>query len=338
MRKVLLATTALATVAGVAAVANADVSIGGGVEWRYMSLSDDAHTSLRASDSDFQSTQDITISMSTTTDSGLTMSQSINIGNGGVGTSVSSISGDFGTVEFNQGSGSAHAGSAYDVTSVGIAGGHGDASFILYDGSSSSASAVTGAASGNTGVGSLNEAVLSDAEDGALNYHSPSFGGFSFGMGVSNLDHGDDNTSMSMGAKYTGAMGDVSYTVGYATFDGVGANSEGNHIGANVSWDKITFGIGSSANQSSATKELKVLSYSVNYAMNDDLTLNIGQVESKENKTSTKYETSNTTIGVAYSIAPGLTFSMSSHNYDYKESGTTQNDGQAIQSELKMSF
>ena len=72
MRKVLLATTALATVAGVAAVANADVSIGGGVEWRYMSVSDDTHTSVRATDSDFQSTQDITIPMSTTTDSGLT--------------------------------------------------------------------------------------------------------------------------------------------------------------------------------------------------------------------------------------------------------------------------
>jgi hypothetical protein len=338
MRKVLLATTALATAAGVAAVANADVSIGGGVEWRYMSISDDAHQTVRASDSDFQSTQDITISMSVTTDSGLTMAQSINIGNGGVSTSVSSISGDFGTIEFNQGSGSAHAGSAYDVTSVGIAGGHGDASFILYDASTASASAVTGAASGNTGVGSLNEAVLSDAEDGALNYHSPTFGGFSFGVGVSHLDHGDDNTSMSMGAKYAGAMGDVSYTVGYATYDGTGSAADGSHVGANVSWDKVTFGIGSSANQSSNTKELKVLSYSVNYAVSDDITLNIGKVDSKENKTSTKYETTNTTIGVAYSIAPGLTFSMSSHNFDYKEAGATKNDGQALQSELKMSF
>jgi hypothetical protein len=338
MRKVLLATTALATVAGVAAVANADVSIGGGVEWRYLSVSDDTHADKRPSDSDFQSTQDITISMSTTSDSGITMSQSINIGTTAVGTAVSSISGDFGTIEFNQGSNSAHAGSSYDVTSVGIAGGHGDASFVLYESNASGANPVTGASSGNTGVGSLNEAALSDAEDGALNYHSPSFGGFKFGVGVSHLDHGDDNTSMSMGAMYSGAMGDVSYSVGYATYDGTGSASEGNHIGANVSWDKITFGIGSSANQSSATKELKVQSYSINYSVSDDITLNIGQVESKENKTATKYETSNTTIGVAYSIAPGLTFSMSSHNYDYKESGTTKNDGQALQSELKMSF
>ena len=331
MRKVLLATTALATVAGVAAVANADVSIGGGVEWRYMSVSDDAHTSVRATDSDFQSTQDITISMSTTTDSGLTMSQSINIGNGAVGTSVSSISGDFGTIEFSQDSNSAHAGSSYDVTSVGIAGGHGDTNFTVYDDSTSSASAIA------RGLG-INEAVLSDTEDGALNYHSPSFGGFSFGIGVSHLDHGDDNSSMSMGAKYTGAVGDVSYTVGYAMYDGNASNIEGNHIGANVSWDKVTFGIGSATNQASATQETKTLSYSVNYAMSDDLTLNIGQVDAKEDKTSTKYEASNTSIGLAYSIAPGLTFSMSSHSYDYKEAGVTKNDGNAIQSELKMSF
>jgi hypothetical protein len=330
MRKVLLATTALATVAGVAAVANADVSIGGGVEWRYMSLSDDTHTSVRATDSDFQSTQDITISMSTTTDSGLTMSQSINIGNGGVGTSVSSISGDFGTVEFTQGSSSAHAGSSYDVTSVGISGGHGDASFTVYKSSTASATAISKV--------QINEALLSDAEDGALNYHSPSFGGFSFGVGVSHLDHGDDNSSMSMGAKYTGAVGDISYTVGYAMYDGISANKEGNHIGLNVSWDAVTFGIGSASNQKSATDEQKDLSYSINYKVSDDLTLNVGQSESKEEKTSTKFEASNTSIGVAYSIAPGLTFSMSSHNYDYKESGTTKNDGSAIQSELKMSF
>ena len=330
MRKVLLATTALATVAGVAAVANADVSIGGGVEWRYMSLSDDTHTSVRATDSDFQSTQDITISMSTTSDSGLTMSQSINIGNGGVGTSVSSISGDFGTVEFTQGSSSAHAGSSYDVTSVGISGGHGDASFTVYDDSTASAAAISKV--------QINEALISDAEDGALNYHSPSFGGFSFGVGVSHLDHGDDNSSMSMGAKYTGSVGDISYTVGYAMYDGISANKEGNHIGLNVSWDAVTFGIGSAANQKSSTDEQKDLSYSINYKVSDDLTLNVGQSESKEEKTSTKYEASNTSIGVAYSIAPGLTFSMSSHNYDYKESGTTKNDGSAIQSELKMSF
>ena len=100
MRKVLFATTALATVAGAVAVANAEVSISGSVEWRYMSVSDD--DTAQASDSDFQATNDITISMSSTTDNGLTISQYINIGNGAVGTSESSISGDFGTIAFNQ--------------------------------------------------------------------------------------------------------------------------------------------------------------------------------------------------------------------------------------------
>ena len=132
MRKVLFATTALATVAGAVAVANAEVSISGSVEWRYMSVSDD--DTAQASDSDFQATNDITISMSSTTDNGLTISQYINIGNGAVGTSESSISGDFGTIAFNQDSG-AHAASSFDVTSGGLPGGHGDPSFTLYDGS-----------------------------------------------------------------------------------------------------------------------------------------------------------------------------------------------------------
>ncbi len=131
------------------------------------------------------------------------------------------------------------------------------------------------------------------------------------------------------------------YTIGYATYDGVGANKEGNHIGANISWDAVTFGIGSSNNETSAsTHELKLFLTASTMLLATILTVGqSGQVKS-ENKMGNQMilKQANTTIGVAYSIAPGLTFSMSSHNYDYKESGTTKNDGSAIQSELKMSF
>ena len=331
MRKVLLATTALATVAGVAAVASADVSISGAVEWKYINVSDDEaqSSSARMSDSLLTSTHDVSVTLTETTDSGITMSMFMNIDDdGSQGTVSSSVSGDFGTIEMVEGTTGNLAGSSYDVTSVGIAGGHGDAGFTLYNGTGSSTVTV-----------GLNEAAVpaSDANT-VVNYHSPSFGGFSFGIGAGDLTNADDNSSLSMGAKYTGSAGDISYTIGYANFDGVGANEEGNHVGANISWDAITFGIGSSNSQTSTTSKVETLSYSVNYAMGDGITLNVGHVNSEDSKASTKQEATNTTVGVAYTIAPGLVFNVSSHSFDYKEGGTTKNDGQAIQSELKMSF
>jgi len=326
MRKILFSTTALATVVGTMAVANADVSISGSTEWRYLSVSDtDQATS---SDTDFNATHDVTISFSSTADNGLTMTMSQNLGDqASTGTSTSSISGDFGTISWSQGSGSAHAASAFDVTSVGIAGGHGDGGFDVYDGSNTAV----------VGVGH-DEALIADTEDGVLAYYSPSFNGFSFGVSVSHLDFGDSNQSNSAGAKYTGSVGDVSYTIGAATYDGTSSTIEGSHLGANVSMGDITVGFGSASNRTSSTSKEDVNSYSINYAMNDQITINVGHADSENHAGSTNKDLSNTTIGLSYAIAPGLSASLSSHSFDYKESSVTVNDGSAIDFEIQMSF
>lgn len=329
MRKVLLATTALATIGGVAAVATADVTISGAAEWRYNSVSDD-YTS-RTSDSYMAVANDVTISFSTTTDSGLTFGVTQNWGDGTGATATSTISGDFGTIEWTEGSNSMHAGSAYDVTSVGISGGHGDLSGYTL---------VNAAGTAITSVGT-DEALITDAENGALNYHSPSFGGLTFGLGVSHLSTSDDNTSTSFGAKYSTEMMGATVTLGVATYDGVASESDGSHVGANIKYGDITFGIGSASNKSSATSKEEVVSYSVNYAMSSDITLNIGQANA-ENKgaaaASDDAELTNTTIGIKYSIAPGLYATLSSHTFEFKTGGSVNNDGQVTQAEIKMSF
>jgi len=325
MRKILFSTTALATVVGTMAVANADVSISGATEWKYLSVSDtDQATS---SDTDFNADHDVTISFSSTADNGLTMTMTQNLSNQSSGTSTSSISGDFGTISWSQGSSSSHAASAFDVTSVGIAGGHGDGGFTVYDGSDTAV----------VGVGH-DEALISDAEDGVLAYYSPSFNGFSFGVSVSHLDFGDSNQSNSAGASYAGSVGDVSYTIGAATYDGTSSTIEGSHLGANVSMGDITVGFGSASNRTSSTSKEDVNSYSINYAMNDQITINVGHADSENHAGSTNKDLSNTTIGLSYAIAPGLSASLSSHSFDYKESSVTVNDGSAIDFEIQMSF
>jgi hypothetical protein len=325
MRKILFSTTALATVVGTMAVASADVSISGATQWRYLSVSDtDQATS---SDNDFNADHDVTISFSSTADNGLTMGMSQNFSNDAYGTITSSISGDFGTISWSQGSGSAHAAGAFDVTSVGIAGGHGDGGFTVYDGSNT---AVTGV--------SHDEAHIEAVEDGVLAYYSPSFSGFSFGVSVSHLDFADANQSNSAGAKYSGSFGDVSYTVGAATYDGISSTVEGSAMGANVSMGDITVGFGSSSNRTSSTSKEDKTSYSINYAMNDQIILNVGHADSENHAGSTNKDLSNTTVGISYAIAPGLSASLSSHSFDYKQNSVTVNDGSAIDFEIQMSF
>lgn len=325
MRKILFSTTALATVVGTMAVASADVSISGATQWRYLSVSDtDQATS---SDTDFNSDNDVTISFSSTADNGLTMAMSQNLSNRAFGTITSSISGDFGTISWSEGSGSAHAAGAFDVTSVGIAGGHGDGGFTVYDGSNA---AVTGV--------SHDEAHIEAVEDGVLAYYSPSFSGFSFGVSVSHLDFADANQSNSAGAKYSGSLGDVSYTVGAATYDGISSTVEGSHMGANVSMGDITVGFGSSSNRTSASIKEDKTSYSINYAMNDQIVLNMGHTDSENHAGATNKDLSNTTVGISYAIAPGLSASLSSHSFDYKQNSVTVNDGSALDFEIQMSF
>ena len=326
MRKVLFATTALATVAGFSAVASADVTISGSAQWQYTSVSDD--NTSRSSDTQMNSINDVTISFSSTTDSGISMALSQNIGEGGVGTATTSISADWGTVEYSEGSGSAHAGSSYDVTAPGTSGGYGDATGIT-----------DAAGAALTNGMSVNEAVLADTETGALNYHSPSFSGMSFGIGVSHLSTSDSDTSNSYGLKYGGAAGDISYNIGYAAYDR--GDVESTHIGFDMSMGDIKVGMGQSTNKQSDNDDAKTISYGIVYSVSDDLSLSAG-LNSSENDlaagSSDDKELDVTSIGVVYTIAPGLTASLASHSFDYKVGTSTNNDGTVTQAEIKMSF
>jgi hypothetical protein len=337
MRKVLLATTALATVAGFTAVATADVSVSGAVEWRYISYSDDetATGSNRKSDNRFDSLTDITISLSETTDTGLTMSANQNWNDGSGTSTFTSISGDFGTIEVAEGTTAICAAASYDVTSVGHAGGHGDFSGDFYDGTGSSSDGKV------TTVGMNEAAIRCTSSTHTINYHSPSYGGFSFGIGTGNLALTDDNSTTSYGAMYSGSMGDVSYSIGIAGYDGVGSSEDGTHTGATVSMGNITAGIGRSVNTVNASSKKETLSYSVTYGVNDSLSLNVGRVDAKNKlaaATTDDAELTNTTVGVKYTIAPGLYFTFNNHSFDYKVAGASKNSGSAIQSEVKMSF
>jgi len=315
MRKILLASTAIATTFVVAS-ANAEVSISGGSTIYYNATSDDL-TRTSTSDELLGLTDNtINITFSSVTDNGLTLTYSTDVN---YTSNYASISGDFGTIAY---SATAHAAESYDVTSPTMIGGHGD---IL----------VAPEATAGTDIDDVrwNEADAGNLTGANISYHSPSINGFSFGVGVGGIDATDDVTSW--GAMYTTEMGGVSATLGYAASEGA-ANVTQDHIGAQVSASDITFGIGSSTKEESTALKEETTSYAITYAMNDQVSFNAGHVNS--DNTLAGKELNTTSVGVSYTIASGLVAHLANNNFEYKSSGSTVNDGSIMSFALNMSF
>jgi hypothetical protein len=318
MRKILLATTAIASTFAVAS-ANAEVSISGGAAMSYTSVSDDL-TRTATSDETLGFTDNtITISFSSVTDNGLTLGYSQGID--GDTTKVASISGDFGTIQLGD---SAHAAESYDVTSPSMFGGHGD---IHTAPESAAGTDVTGVRYNEADLGGLGN----DANN--ISYHSPSINGFSFGIGIGSLDSTDDVTSA--GAMYSADMGGAAVTIGVAQTEGA-ANVKGEHAGAQVSFSGLTIGVGSSSTETSTTSKEETTSVGITYQVNDQLKVGAGTVNS-DNTLASKEMTTNS-VSVSYTIASGLVAHLGHNQFEYKSSGSTVNDGSIMEMGLSMSF
>jgi len=315
MRKILLASTAIATTFAVAS-ANAEVSISGGAAMHYSATSD--NVTRATSDENLAIINDtITVSFSSVTDNGLALSYSTNLD---ASTSQNaSISGDFGTITLSD---TAHAAEAFDVTSPSMVGGHGDLE-------------TAPKTSGDAAITNVryNEAELSELTGTNIAYYSPSVNGFSFGVSLGGISAADDVTTG--GVKYTADMGGASVTIGYAASQGA-ANVSSNHLGAQVSMGNITVGIGNSTEEASTSDKEEVTSAGISYVMNDQITLNAGTTSS-DNTLAAK-ELNTTSVGVSYQIASGLTANLAHNEFEYKTSGTTDNDGSIMNLIISMSF
>ena len=317
MRKILLASTAIASTFVVAS-ANAEVTISGGAAMSYTTVSDDL-TRTTTSDETLGFTDNtITISFSSVTDNGLTLGYSQSVDSA---TKVISVSGDFGTIQLGD---SAHVAESFDVTSPGMFGGHGD---IHVSPESAAGTDVSGVRRNEADLGGLGN----DANN--ISYRSPSVNGFSFGIGIGNLAATDDVTSA--GLKYNTDMGGASVTIGLAQTEGA-ANVKGEHAGAQVAFSGMTIGIGSSSTETSSTSKEETTSIGIKYAVNDQLTIGGGTVNS-DNTLASKEMTTNS-ISASYTIASGLVAHIGHNQFEYKASGAAVNDGTIMEMGLTLSF
>ena len=326
MRKVLFATTALVALGGVSA-ATADISVSAGNEMQYKSWSDST-ASTTANNNSVTNKTSYKISASTVTDNGLTLSSYTaqdGTTTGAWNDGGFSIAGDFGTLGFaGSESGDAFA-TATDVTP------DEDMNYT---------------AANITSMGTFKPADENVAA-ADVSYKSPDINGFQFSLG---MDQGGSSDATTYGAQYSMTSGDASITVKYAASSGAKATAsatdvEATSLGLVVGYGDMTVTVadntkkrGSGTGSNGSVYDYSAQSVGVTYAASDVLTLSAYTGSTEDGKDAT-HDVSDTGVGLAYTITPGLSLSVTYNDWDIKDTTTSYNeDGSITTVALDLSF
>ncbi len=321
MRKILLASTALVAVAGISA-ANAEISLSGGYDFEYTSVSDDQTDNTTAGENGTSMSSDIDLaaSYSTTTDTGLSISVSYDI-DGDTGSA--SIGGDFGTLTMDDGNEAMGigGGDADSVSNMGITGDNADT--IAYSGG--------------------------EAIDGGIIAYSNTFGGIEFGIGFGDGGDASDADETSYGVSYSSSVNGADFSIGYAAASTGSANDADASADLNASSLAVDVTVGnisvsmarnsqkSDRNDDNAsatgTDDLSSTNFGLSYAISDSLTLQAASVAADGTEDgSADYKYDESAYGISYAVASGVTLDVSysdftqsggGGNTDVSGSGTT---------------
>jgi hypothetical protein len=317
MRKVLFATTALVALGGVSA-ATADISVSAANEAKYKSWS--SSTATTANNNSLSNTTAYKISASTVADNGLTMSSYIlqDETTAAWDDMGFSIGGDFGTLGFaGSESGDAFA-TATDVTP------DEDMNYT---------------AANITSMGTFKPADENVAA-ADVSYLSPDISGFQFAIG---MDQGGSSDATIYGAQYSMTSGDASITVKYAASSGAKASAaatdvEATSLGLVVGYGDMTITLADNTKTKGTTYDYSAQSVGVTYAASDVLTLSAYTGSTEDGKDAT-HDVSDTGVGLAYTITPGLSLSVTYNDWDIKDTTTSYNeDGSITSVALNLSF
>jgi hypothetical protein len=322
MRKVLLATTAIVALGGVSA-ASADISVGASAEFQYDSWSGTSADTTATNNNSFSGTTDFSISASSVLDNGMTISARVFEDGSADGTASFAengfkISDDWGTLGFNSDeSGDAFA-TALDIT---------DDEGYNNDG---------------TSITSLkpSDDWISSAE---VSYLSPNISGFQFSIGTADGAKADNTMG---GVQYSAAAGDATVTLKYAfqstgklTSAGTGANDSVDitNVGAVIAMGGATLTISQKSYEQGSVVDLEGSGAAIAYAVSDSLTLEAYTAESEDDGTTdSNFKFKETAYGLTYTIAPGLSLSLTNNTWD--QDGNTDVDGKNTAVALDLSF
>jgi len=314
MRKYLLSTSALAGAALLSSAAVADVSISGEAEFSYAATD---HSTAVNDGNIMSSVQEVHISFTNKTDSGLTITaqnQFNTIGGGSDDVSFA-VEGGFGKLVFGQTDG---VGSTYEMNPLGLLAEE-EAGVLNSGGAALTTTATIGT---STSTGTTNGTSK-------VSYHLPAMGGLTAGVTVSTqaTEVGTDDQTM-FGAKYALEAGGAAVTLGYATTTTEVADAVDTDVtsmGIQVVHGNISFAA-ADGQYTAADEDRSTQSAAIKYDMGNGLTVGYGTVQSEddldvgEEYTANHYEAS-------YAVASGLTAVLNVSDFDYKVATSTHENG-----------
>ena len=317
MRKVLLATTALAMMGGVSA-AYADISVSGGHELKYQSWS--KKDSTTANNSKISNGATYTISGSSVLDNGMTISGKIysdNTADGsGFESSGFSISDDWGTIgvaDMEQGDAFA---TATDITDD-----------EAWDGGATF-----------TGAYKPGDEQVAGAD---VSYMSPNVSGFQFSAGLNDTAAYSDATMF--GAQYAMTAGDAAVTLKYAASNTGKTSStatdeqDATSMGLVIGMGGATLTVAQNTLEVGTTAKYEAGSAAIAYTISDALTVEAYSGET-ENDKDAQYEGKDTGYGVTYTVTPGMTLSVTHNVWSFTNNSGTKDDGTNTAVALNVSF
>ena len=329
MRKLLLTSSALVAAASISSYAVADVSVTGGFEWAYKSIS----SNIADTDGDeFGIDNAVTIKFTNKTDSGLTLTGVYDI-DADAGTrdeSWMSVSGGFGSVKLG-----------IDV------GANDDFGIGEHDLIDEDLSVQPTGATIVTNAGERNA-----VDNNKINYTTPTMGGFRAGYSIYDSGSEDAGTDqIAMGAEYTMPLAGGSLMIRYnkATDDGTTTTEkEAQNYGAKLTMGAISAiasrgesTVGSGAAQ---TDDVTADGIGISYNLGGGMKISASTMKAEDDKevSGTQAEEYSANVAeVSYTVAPGLTAKVTYLDFDYKkgDSGGAQNDsGSMTQFTLSASF
>lgn len=324
MRKVLLATTALFAVTG---VASADVSINGYYEFGFNAISDDSTSDL----DDMFSDTEIKITMSSSSDNGLSWGAVWEIegeAETGSGTNIDEaslyISGDFGKFVLGQNDSADNYFITWPAAMRNTLGSY-DAGSIEENSARASTSTFTGAYA---------FPQYSAGDDEKVYYQSPSMGGFVFG--ISYEESGTTEAETGMGMKYSTSFGDMGLTITAASHDSgeTSDTDEKFHTGATLTSGAVELSVNHGTYKASSIDNSTTI-IGAGYTVSDSVRV-VAHVVESENKTSNdKLNASG--VGISYVIAPGLDIAVGATNFDNTDTAGN-NKGSSLKASINASF
>ena len=294
MRKILLASTALVALTSASAMA-ADVTISGSYEALYSMVDDDGVTTDTDS---LSSSNDLDFSFSETTDSGISMTYSTGFSSGSQDDSTLTINADMGAIRITNADDDAVEGLDIDVDGYTAEENRTDAP--VYGGQFTATS------------GSSVSYTLPSMMDGLT-------------VAVAMSDGTSDAKDVGYGLSYSGTSGDVSFTFAAAagSVDNGTAETDKSHYGLSITTGAVTLGVEvNSQDKSGDTKDYESTGFGLKYAVSDALTIGGYSRTAETGTASEKFE--ETAVGATYTIATGLSASVTSTSSDIDASNDSR--------------